>query len=576
MKLEKNSPLLWTIFVVLISLSSAFAGPLQWKITRQWSPSEEKLFSEFISNIGQAVRSRECLTTDDCLRSPKANPFFSKNNPQNLGEIFSDCADLPYILRGYFAFMRELPFVFPTGVTFFSVEIDETRAAYYVAKREYDRYRWYNRPREVKKRFKELEDKLEELLKAAGKDIRYSKTGNRITSLKKIEGGENINSILKQVVNSISTASFRVDSRFFDSGSVFKDTYSIKINRDAIKPGTILYDPSGHIGVVANITENGKIYLIDAHPDNSITYISYGEKFSRSPVNRGAGFVNWRPYTFSQGKYYPVPNDELEDFGLVQFYGNPEREGVDYRRARYSFEGQEMNFHHFVRASLSLQGLTIKPLEELTVNLDDLCRDFQDRVLSVEKAINDGISEKEHPNKMPENIYGTDGEWETYSTPSRDARLKASVREIYQSIEEYLNPELSPNLQFEYQGSNIKEDLYQIFLNKTSACSFSFKKSNGEIFQTNLRQSLKDLFNLSYNPYHCIELRWGLGGSDLSSCQQSQDKWEWYEVEAPMRNQIDRDYSAFMGYDLDGFRRSGLGVESVPEIDIESLLSELP
>ena len=36
--------------------------------------------------------------------------------------------------------------------------------------------------------------------------------------------------------------------------------------------------------------------------------------------------------------------------------------------------------------------------------------------------------------KLPENIYGTTGEWELYASPSRDARLKAAFRELYESL----------------------------------------------------------------------------------------------------------------------------------------------
>ncbi|MAF77947.1 MAG: hypothetical protein CME60_07275 [Halobacteriovoraceae bacterium] len=560
------------LLVLLCLIPSIHGAGVKWEITRQWNETEEELFSEFISTIGKAVKSRKCFTTDQCLRSPIANPLFAKKNPSGLSEIFSDCADLPYVLRGYFAFMRGLPFVFPQGVTFYSPEIEQTRAEYYRAKAEYDRYSFWNRPREVRSRYKDLKDKLEDLLKDAGKDIRYSRSGNKITALKKIQGGENINSILDQIVGSVSTASFRVDASRFDQGSVFKDTYAIKLDRENLKPGTVLYDPAGHIALVSEVTDSGKIYLIDAHPDNSITYIAYGEKFSRSPVSRGAGFVNWRPYSYSNGNYRPVANKDLDGYALEQFYGYPENPYVDFRKAEYNFNGTEMDYYHFVRARLSLDGLSVNPIEEFAVALDDLCRDFKDRVDSVDKAVAAGLHDKKHPKALPENIYGTDGEWETYSTPSRDARLKASVREIYNTVREYLDPSLSSGLEVEYDGANLKGDLAKIFTAKTKSCKYSFKKSNGVSFQTNLKDSLQALFKLSFDPYHCIELRWGLSGDDLNTCSQSEEKWDWYREEQPLRNQIERDYSKFMGYELNELGSSGLGVRQSPQINIEELL----
>jgi len=559
--------------IAYVSLSTASAAGVNWEITRQWNETEEELFSEFISTIGEAVKTRKCKTTDQCLRSQEANPLFAKKNPSGMTSIFSDCADLPYVLRGYFAFMRGLPFVFPNGVTFSSEEIDRTRTALYKAKAEFDRYRFWNRPREVSKRYKDLEKHLKKLLKEAGKDIRYSRSGNKITSLKKIQGGENVNQVLDQVVGSVSTANFRVDTTRFDTGSVFKDTYAIKINREALKPGTVLYDPAGHIGLVAKVTDSGKIYLIDAHPDNSITYISYGEKFSRSPVQRGAGFVNWRPYKYKNGQYIPTPNSELKDYGLEQFYGYPENPAVDFRRAKFDFNGISMDYYHYIRAKMSLEGLTINPVEEFEVALDDLCRDFKDRVSSVDKAVAAGLDQNKHPSNLPENIYGTDGEWETYSTPSRDARLKASVREIYNTVEEYLNPGSNSTLEIEYHGADLQADLAKIFTDKTKSCTYSFKKSNGQVHESDLQESLDSLFKLSFDPYHCIELRWGLSGSDLNSCSQSEDKWDWYRAQQPLRNQIERDYSKFMGYDINELVRSDLGVEETPQIDVKELLN---
>ena len=56
--------------------------------------------------------------------------------------------------------------------------------------------------------------------------------------------------------------------------------------------------------------------------------------------------------------------------------------------------------------------------------MSELCSNVHDREIAVDNAIAASIHEKSHPDKLPRNIYGTDGEWEEYSSPSRDARLK--------------------------------------------------------------------------------------------------------------------------------------------------------
>jgi hypothetical protein len=468
--------------------------------------------------------------------------------------------------------MRELPFLFPQGVTFYSPQLDAVRKEYYAAKREYDSYSFFSRPREVKRRFKQLEDQLEDLQKLAGKDIRYSRTGNKITGLRKVRQGDSINTVLNEVVGSVSTAIFRVHGGLFDKGSVFRDTYPVEITRQAIAPGTVLYDPAGHIGIVAEVTESGKIYLIDAHPDNSITYIAYGEKFSRSPINRGAGFVKFRPYRLSGSDYIPTPNSSLQDFSLEQFFGTDNDRETSWRKVDFNFNGTDLPFTQFVRARLSLNGMTINPIEEAQVMFADLCRDFEDRIASVEKAVTDNVSQKSHPGSLPENIYGTDGEWETYSTPSRDARLKASVREIYNTTASFIGVGEAPNFTIDYQGANLRDDLKKVYKNSSAQCKLNIKKSNGQIRTMNLDEAIDRLFGFSFNPYICPELRWGLSGDELSTCSQDNEKWEWYRASQALRNQIDRDYSKYMGYSLRELPGSGLGVKQTPEFDFHELL----
>src|SRR5262249_58086151 len=63
-----------------------------------------------------------------------------------------------------------------------------------------------------------------------------------------------------------------------------------------------------------------------------------------------------------------------------------------------------------------------------------VCRDVADRAEAVTAALAAGIQNQLHPPALPTNIYGTEGDWELYSTPSRDARLKASLRELRETV----------------------------------------------------------------------------------------------------------------------------------------------
>ena len=43
------------------------------------------------------------------------------------------------------------------------------------------------------------------------------------------------------------------------------------------------------------------------------------------------------------------------------------------------------------------------------------------------------------------------------------------------------------------------------------------------------------LFAISFDPYHCIELRWGAQGSERESCPDSTPKVKWYMAEQRLR-----------------------------------------
>ena len=61
-----------------------------------WTDQDEKDFSEFIQAIGDS----QCRTVDSCLHGAW-NPF-GAGDPDDV-YFHSDCAELPYVLRAYFA-----------------------------------------------------------------------------------------------------------------------------------------------------------------------------------------------------------------------------------------------------------------------------------------------------------------------------------------------------------------------------------------------------------------------------------------------------------------------------------------
>jgi hypothetical protein len=80
---------------------------------------------------------------------------------------------------------------------------------------------------------------------------------------------------------------------------------------------------------------------------------------------------------------------------------------------------------------------------------------------------------------------------------------------------------------------------------------------------------------MSFDPYHCVERRWGAtDANELSTCRDGLLKREWYAAEQNLRNQIDRTYDAQMDFTLDELREPGpgKGIPAPPDIDTRAYL----
>lgn len=505
---------LWLLLGLFTQQAFAETKNVRWKILNpSWEEGHELAYQKFIHTLGLGRKNGHCKTTDQCLRSPVANPFYYKKNPNRLKNIFADCADLPYILRAYFSWMNDLPFSFPSDL----VEA------------------------------KSLSRKL--------KDIRYSKYGNIVTAKKYIRNGDNINNILQAVSDTISTASFRTNASMYDSGKLFRDTYPVDIDRKAIVPGTVLYDPNGHVAVVYDVTSNGKILMIDAHPDNSLSAITYGQKFVRTGPKIGGGFSNFRPFSIERNRITPKLNAELSGYSMIQFQKDP-----------FIYKGQEYNFYEYVRVRLADGDVIYNPITEFKDLMDELCLDTKYREEAVNASLKANLQNKPHPQYLPQNIYGADGEWEAYATPARDARLKASTREIKVLLAKVISGQSNKNIIIDYPGVDLVKDLREIYLSKSKSCSVSAYQNRS----INLDDVLLRLFDLSFDPYHCAELRWGL--PPKASCAANSNKMNWYVAEQGLRNRVDRDNTIKTNYDVWTLPNAPVSQVPRPDLSFDQLL----
>ncbi|MFM6927879.1 MAG: hypothetical protein ACKOX6_05405 [Bdellovibrio sp.] len=533
-----------------------------WKIMRtQWMETDEVNFGEFVARLGAAVERRACGSVSSCMKSG-ANPYI-QSDPVGL-KYYSDCADLPYYLRSYFAWKNQLPmsvesWVLPRPVADNGGDVRYTSFGNYVAGR------------------------FDVVARNSGRTM-------FVTNVEDWEGlatryPDAVSLLNGTITNVTWSASFRMIGN--EDGELFSDFYPVKLNRSGIRPGTVIYDPNGHVAVVYKITDDGRIYYIDAHPDNSLTSGMYNPKFVRSNPYQGAGFKNFRPLmlikaskdssgAYVGGRIIGVKNANLPSYSLEQFYGNSPDPDGHWSDGKFLYKGQPMNYYDYVRVMLAKGDLMIDPLQDMRSMIRDICVNLKDRVDAINIATASGVHTKAHPERLPMNIYGTNGEWENYASPSRDARLKVSFMDVLNQSKHLIQRYKSRDPQIVYNGGDLPGDLLKTYQSEARACQFSYTNSSGQSVMMNLDDARKRVFDMSFDPYHCPELRWGASSSqELASCRDDANKRAWYKQERWLRNQWERRYDVRMDFSLAELNgpKPGAGIANAPDVDIVKYLS---
>ena len=530
------------VSLAMVGMSVDAHADARWRITKErWEPSDEKAWQDFVAALG----ATDCWTFDECIKSP-ANPY-RHTDPKT--RFYVDCADMPYVLRAYFAWKNGLPFAWQSAM----------------------------QPAD-----------------GPGGDIRYSSYGNVVVSrdsVPRTAAGVPAIPILHTLVNVVSTAMFRRHS-MADDASMFTDTYSPRLDREAIVPGTITYDVNGHASLVWRVESGGRILIFSSHPDHSLSRSFLGKEFLRTGPELGSIFQKFRPIevvgatraangALVGGRIVGVPNGEIEDFSLEQYQGSPPGDPFRWHSASWAFNGENLDFYTYLRARLSAGELEYRPVEELRAMMQSICFDIRSRKQAVDISLGRGIQNMDPPHRLPDNIYGTDGVWELYSTPSRDARLKTAFKEMYDLVVEFIKMDMVDAPRLNYQGTDLPGDLLAAWREQSAACTIAYRTSAGGTVTLSIDDIVDRLYDLSFDPYQCVERRWGAKGAELAACPDGAEKTRWYEAQRYLRNQIDRTYDVDMGYTVDDLERgpwglrTGRGVEEGPEVDVRDYLEGL-
>ncbi len=501
--------------LALFSAVPALAGP--WRITKDhWSEMDEAGFGRFVTALGDSG----CTSSQSCLRSA-ANPWAASEDRAFL-DIDVDCAKLPYLLRAYYAWKNGLPFTYADGVS----------------------------------------------------GGRFSKNGNRVVSREDIVdhgGGIDAARAIRAMLENVYSGTFRVDVIATDG--MASDFYSPALQPGSIRPGTTIYDPNGHVGIVYRVDGSGRIYYMDAHPDFAISRSVYGAQFGQSQAMLGGGLKNWRPFqvvgarmengALVGGHMQMTRQRDIPDFSLVQYLGTQPNPSGDVRNARFTYNGASLGYYEYARVAVSGGKADFNPLYELQATMRTLCNDLEDRRQAVDQAAQAGLAARNHPTSIPSNIYlSDDGDWESYATPSRDARMRAAFVQFRRDLGSMIQLWVHHDPRIVYDGQFLKADLMKVYDAESRRRTTTFLSTDKRPVSLSFTDVTQRLFAMSFDPYHCVELRWG---SDGSGCPDQDAKRGWYQREQQARNEIERDEQG-----------AATQLAGPQDVDIRGLIASMP
>jgi hypothetical protein len=199
------------------------------------------------------------------------------------------------------------------------------------------------------------------------------------------------------------------------------------------------------------------------------------------------------------------------------------------------------------------------PSARFAREVDELCEATRARLRTVEAA-RDVTTGPLGP--LPPNIYQASGAWQTHSTPGRDTTLRSSMKEIFEFVTDSTR---GPD------GATIARHLATTWEERNRACVLAYTSSTATSVPLTLGDVVRRAYALSFDPYHCPELRWGAdrASAEFATCNtQTPAHLERYDAEKSLRHHVARP--------ADGTPTPlGSGPASAEDIDFVALVQRL-
>lgn len=475
-----------------------------WEVTRSWTRATENLYATFVQRLFDFPPDQDVTWPNlhVLLRDPAHNILFDHLQLAEEDKLVlePDCAELPYLLRAYFAWKMGLPFAYH----------DCTRGTERSKPICQEQFTTNLVPRDL------LDDKppKEEADIPLGAVVaREESDAVEETEVADVAAFSLFWS--RHAARAVHAASGRTVP---DDENT--DYYPVSLTRGSLKPGTAYHDPFGHVMVISSwvpqsTTSYGILLAADAQPDGTVGRKRFWRgNFLFTPETKvsGAGFKAFRPVIFDR---------DTKQITLT--------ENKDLRRSRtvapfalQQYEGTQDTFYDTVESLIDPRPLD--PIAAMTALVDSLYSQAKLRVVSVKNG-EDYVTS--HPNDVmpiPEgsDIFLTSGPWEDFATPSRDFRLLIAIDTV---MDAPAAVKRAPKRFAIEPGQSIDATVAKVeaALDKAlRARSIEYVRSDGKTQTVTLREIVdrRAGFEMSYNPNDCVEVRWAAaeGSPEMASC----------------------------------------------------------
>jgi len=268
------------------------------------------------------------------------------------------------------------------------------------------------------------------------------------------------------------------------------DTYPVAINRTNVRPGTVWTRPRisrnniierivrggvrgdpGHAEIVKTVSDTGVLYLIGSTVPKEVRQLNTTSSLVFMPVESSTGLRNWMLPSYYGRSRSSLPGYSLEQFGSIG--------GGDSRSLS--------QWNQDVQRRLALRAESKS--ESIHRQVEDLCNLVNARV--------EIVAQSEARRQRLDGSCMKARDYDSYSTPSRDKRIKETILQITQATK-------VEGLTKVQRAKKLKSYLDQCpDIRITPERSLSLYE-----FAVNLMKG-----RVSANPNHNFEARWGLGRS---------------------------------------------------------------